>query len=69
MTKPIIAIHNADTGEVIEREMTDAEFAQHQIDQAIVVARVAEKETKKVERQALFDRLGLTEEEAKLILG
>lgn len=69
MTKPIIAIHNADTGEVIEREMTDAEFAQHQIDQAIVATRVAEKKAKAEARQAVLDRLGLTEEEAQLILG
>ena len=27
MTNPIIKIHNAETGEVVEREMTDAEFA------------------------------------------
>ena len=26
MTKPLIVIHNATTGEIIEREMTDAEF-------------------------------------------
>jgi len=27
MTNPNIKIHNVETGEVIEREMTDAEFA------------------------------------------
>jgi hypothetical protein len=27
MTNPIIKIHNAETGEVIEREMTQEEFA------------------------------------------
>ena len=27
MTKPIIAIHNSETGEFIEREMNDAELA------------------------------------------
>lgn len=34
MSKPIIKIHNVETGEVIEREMTAEEYAQHQIDVA-----------------------------------
>ena len=34
MTKPMIRIHDLATDEVIDREMTDAEYAQHQIDQA-----------------------------------
>jgi hypothetical protein len=29
MTKPTIRIHNAMTDEVIDREMTDAEYAEH----------------------------------------
>ena len=32
MTKPIIVIHNVETGEVLEREMNEAEFAQYEID-------------------------------------
>ncbi len=34
MTKPIIRIHNTQTNEVIDREMTDAEFADWQTQQA-----------------------------------
>ena len=34
MSKPLIKIHNTESGEVIEREMNDAEFAQYQIDQS-----------------------------------
>jgi hypothetical protein len=30
MTKPIVKIHNIETDEIIEREMTDAEFAIYQ---------------------------------------
>jgi hypothetical protein len=41
MSKPIIRIHNTATDEVIDREMTDDEFAQYEADQAAEVARVA----------------------------
>ncbi len=34
MTKPIIRIHDLVTDKVIDREMTDAEYAQYQLDQA-----------------------------------
>ena len=30
MTKPMVKIHDISTNEVIEREMTDAEFAIHE---------------------------------------
>ena len=33
MTKPIVKIVNAETGEEIEREMNAAEFAQYKLDQ------------------------------------
>ena len=29
-TKPMVRIHNADTGEIIDREMTDDELAQYE---------------------------------------
>ena len=29
MSNPTIKIHNTETGEVIEREMTDNEYAEH----------------------------------------
>lgn len=34
MTKPTIRIHNTETDEVIDREMTDAEFADWETQQA-----------------------------------
>jgi len=34
MTKPMIRIHDLITNKVTDREMTDAEFAQYEIDQA-----------------------------------
>jgi hypothetical protein len=68
-TKPIIRIHNVETDEIIDREMNDAEFAQYEADKAAASAAQAEAEAKKVERQAILDRLGLTADEAKLLLG
>lgn len=53
MTKPIIRIHNTETNEVIDREMTDAEFAQHEIDQAKYQADKAEAEAKVAEAEAI----------------
>lgn len=59
---------NATTGEIIEREMTEAEIAQDLADQAEATAREAEAATKAVEKAALLAKLGITEDEAKLLL-
>ena len=69
MSKPLVRIHNLETNEVIDREMNDAEFAQHQAEQAAVIAAEAEAAAKAQARQALLDKLGITEDEAKLLLG
>lgn len=69
MTKPIIKIVNCETGEEIEREMNDVEFAQYEADQTAEAQRRAELESKAAARQAILDRLGLTEDEAKLLIG
>lgn len=68
MTKPMVRIHNQETNEVIDREMNDAEFAQYEADQAAEIVRQAEAEAKAAQRQAILDRLGLTSEEANLLL-
>jgi hypothetical protein len=69
MTKPMIRIHDLATDEVIDREMNDAEFAQYQADQAAQAAELAEANTKAAQRQALLTKLGITAEEAQLLLG
>jgi hypothetical protein len=51
------------------RDMTDAEIAQYEIDKADYAARLAEATAKAATRQAILARLGLTEEEAQLIIG
>jgi hypothetical protein len=68
MSKPLIRIHNTETGEILDREMNDAEFAQYQADQAAETIKQAQAEAKKNDQLALFDRLGITAEEAKLLL-
>lgn len=69
MTLPTIKIVNVETGEEIEREMTNEEYAQLQMDQAEAEANLVKKAAKAQARQALLDRLGITEDEAKLLLG
>lgn len=59
---------NATTGEVIEREMTEAEIAQDLANQAEAAQREEEARAKAAEKAALFAKLGITEDEAKLLL-
>jgi len=69
MTKPIIRIHNIETNEVIDREMTAAEFKVYEAEQANTLIKQAETEAKATAKAAILDRLGLTADEAKLLLG
>lgn len=69
MTKPIIAIHDLATGKIIEREMNAAEFKQYEADQLAAKARSEAEATKVVEKAALLAKLGITEDEARLLLG
>jgi hypothetical protein len=63
MTKPIVQIGNE------QREMTDAEYAQWQTDQAEFAAETAAQAAKAAARQAVLDKLGLTADEAAALLG
>jgi hypothetical protein len=49
--------------------MTNAEFAQFQAEQELEQAQQAEAQAKEAARQALLDKLGITAQEAKLLLG
>jgi hypothetical protein len=69
MSKPIIRIHNTQIDEVIDREMNDAEFAAYEADQAAQATEQAAEAAKAAQKQAVLDRLGLTAEEASLLLG
>jgi hypothetical protein len=69
MSKPMIRIHNTTTDEIIDREMDDAEFAQYQAEQTVQILITAEAEAKATQKAALLERLGITEDEARLLLG
>ena len=68
MSKPTIRIYQG-YGEFIDREMTNAEFTQYKKDQEIFAKEKAEAEAKEAKRQVILDRLGLTADEAQLLLG
>ena len=68
MTKPMVRIHNTETDEVIDREMTAAEFKQYEVEKKHIADQIAEVEAKASARTELLKRLGITVEEAKLLL-
>ena len=68
MTKPMIRIHDLETNEIIDREMTDAEFKQYQADLAAAENAKNELVAKENAKTQLLNRLGITEDEAKLLL-
>lgn len=68
MSKPIIRIHNAETNEIIDREMNAEELAQYKADQAEALARQEAEAAKATEKAALLNRLGITADEARLLL-
>ena len=68
-TRPMVRIHDLATDEVIDREMNDAEFAQYEIDVATEASNQAEAKAKETAKAAIADRLGLTADELKLLLG
>jgi hypothetical protein len=59
--------HNAETGEIVERDQTADEIKQAQIDVKAQADATAAKLAKEQAKQAVLERLGLTEAEAKLI--
>jgi hypothetical protein len=69
MTRPMVRIHDLSTDTVVDREMNDTEFAQYELDQAAAATQAAAEEAKAAEKAALLERLGITAEEAKLLLG
>jgi hypothetical protein len=60
--------HNAETGEIIERDMTAAELKQQEKDRATALAIEQQKAERAAARQTLLDKLGITAEEAALLL-
>jgi hypothetical protein len=65
MTKLIV---NCETGEETTRNQNKAENDQQKLDEAKIVAAQTEAEAKATARAAIIDRLGLTAEEAAILL-
>lgn len=61
-------IVNLATGEETWRDYTDAEIAEVEKAQAEAANHAAEQAEKQIARNAIFDKLGITEEEAQLLL-
>ena len=60
--------HNVQTGEVIEMQMTAAEIEQRKAEEAEFIAKKQAEEIKATAKAALLERLGMTAEEAALLL-
>jgi hypothetical protein len=70
MTKPTIRIHNTSTDEVIDREMTTAEFAVYETEKAKhaeAKAKAEAAEAAKTAAQAKLAALGLTTDDLKAL--
>ncbi len=69
MSKPTIRIYTGpNIDDFIDREMNDIEFAQYELDQATEVERKQQAQAKATQKAALLERLGITEDEARLLL-
>jgi non-homologous end joining protein Ku len=69
MAKPMIKIVNAQTGEEIEREMNAQEYAQYQDDALELEKKELAKIAHETAKAALLTKLGITAEEAAILLG
>jgi len=69
MTNPMIRIHNSETNEVIDREMNAAELTAWENENAALQAETAALEAALIAKAALLTKLGITEDEARLLLG
>ena len=69
MANPTIREHKIETNEIIDREMTNDEFADYEARQAAQAAKQAAETSKAAQRRAILEHLGITEEEARILLG
>jgi predicted metal-dependent HD superfamily phosphohydrolase len=65
---PKIVIHNVETNEVIEREMNEQELAVWEADNASIAAKRKNEENAAAAKADLLEKLGITAEEARLLL-
>lgn len=68
MTRPIVNVFDEKQNKRIDREMNDAEFAQWQIDVKAYEDSLAKNAKAEADKAALLAKLGITADEAKLLL-
>ena len=72
MANDLVQIHNVETDEIVVREMNAEEQATRDAEvlvfQAEIKARKAKEQFDAETKAALLERLGITEDEAKLLL-
>lgn len=68
MNKLTIKYHDVETGAEIQREMNAQELAERQIRQVADAELVAAQTQKASDKAALLAKLGITEDEARLLL-
>jgi hypothetical protein len=69
MATPKITIHDVATGETVTRDFNAAELAQLELDKAEAEAQAEALVVRQAAREALLTKLGITEQEAQLLLG
>jgi len=69
MPNPLIRIHNTETNEVIDRPMTKEEYDAYKAQASVDEAKETQRLAKETAKAALLERLGITAEEATLLLG
>ena len=68
MPNPMIRIHDSETNEVIDREMTAEEFTAFKADQLLAKKESDEAAKKELAKAAILEKLGITQDEAALLL-
>ena len=68
MSRPLTTIVNAETGETETREMDDLEFEAYQAIQTELADEATAKAKAEADKAALLAKLGITADEAKLLL-
>lgn len=64
-----ITVYDHSDGTIVERDMTESEIANLTLVQSDAVAYAEAEAVRTVAREALLERLGITAEEAQLLLG
>jgi hypothetical protein len=67
MTNPMTRLHNSDTGEITDREMTDAELKEYTKHNEFIASMQAQEEAAKNAAEDKLAALGLTADDLKAL--